>query len=263
MKKSLDWINKNKVLFGLSLVLVVLVIVPLMVYGLSVGTVFPNGGNDWSGFWGGYLGAIIGAAAAVFGVVVTLNETRRQTKVTLEETRQQFKEDKRIEHAPLLKITEVEHGDDKDDGDIQYILDEDYDKKVLKYLCFKNIGLGIATCFEVSDVNFVNGIGEKCENFSLGSGMYCNEAFEVGDTYTFPVEVYFKLPVYDKNCDIFSDPIRLRCGQLSFNLIYSDIFENKYKQNVVLSLGMNNDRTQECINDITFRLSVNSKIDLI
>ena len=134
MKKCLDWIDKNKALSGLLLIGVVLIGVPLVVYGLSVGTVFPNGGNDWAGFWGGYLGAIIGAGVAVFGVIVTLEETRRQTMITLEETRLQFKEDKRIEHAPLLKIDDSinERFDIKDNG--VYLLDRNYDTERVIWL---------------------------------------------------------------------------------------------------------------------------------
>lgn len=55
MKK---WIDYNKELFFVLIAVIVLLIVPLCVYGLSVPSIFPGGNNDWSGFWGGYLGAV-------------------------------------------------------------------------------------------------------------------------------------------------------------------------------------------------------------
>ena len=63
-----------------------LVVMPIIVYFLTVIPLFPAGANnDWAGFWGGYLGAVIGGILTLIGVVITIkyeeqvridNETR-------------------------------------------------------------------------------------------------------------------------------------------------------------------------------------------
>lgn len=71
-KSVWTWIKKHKkqvILWGG----IVLIAVPLSVYGLFEASVFPvTGGNDWAGFWGGYLGAIIGGICTVVGVFLSI-----------------------------------------------------------------------------------------------------------------------------------------------------------------------------------------------
>lgn len=261
MKKWLKQNKKSIFIFGFF----ILIGVPVIIYCLSTLPVFPPGGNnDWAGFWGGYLGAIIGAAVTIFGVIVTLEETRSQTMIALEETRLQFKEDKRIEHAPLLKIEEADTicKDIKDES--IYILDAycDTDKSI--WIKIKNIGLGHIVYFETSNFIFQNHNGDICDNLNgFGCEFYTREVIEIGYEFILPFKIKFRLPPIGNIDDGLLDPKRSRIGMLTFDIIYIDVFENKYKQGVKLCLNMNTDRTQKCINDVTFTLSEVQKAELI
>lgn len=58
---------------------VILIVVPLAVYGLSEISLLPvTGGNDWAGFWGGYFGAIIGGICTVVGVFLSIRYEREK-----------------------------------------------------------------------------------------------------------------------------------------------------------------------------------------
>lgn len=51
-----EYIRKNY-----KVILLIFVLVPILIYVVSVLPIIPSGGNnDWAGFWGGYIGAIIG-----------------------------------------------------------------------------------------------------------------------------------------------------------------------------------------------------------
>lgn len=90
MKETKDkaiwtWIKKHKkqvVLWGG----IILIAVPLIVYGLSEISLLPvTGGNDWAGFWGGYIGAIIGGLITLFVMQYTIKsenvKSKRQEKI--------------------------------------------------------------------------------------------------------------------------------------------------------------------------------------
>ncbi len=250
MKK---WIVKNKFLFFILVGVFVLIIVPLCVYGLSMPPIFQGGGNDWSGFWGGYLGAIISAVVAIYGISVTLQETRRQSK-----------EDKRIEHAPLLKIFESETKLIGYQGDANYILDQNPDFEVGIRLIAKNIGLGPVTYFEATNFRFINIDKEKCRNFNAANGsVSTKQIIDVKEVVNIPILIALKLPPIGGINDGLLDPKRSRIGALTFDIIYNDIFENQYRQGIKLNLNMNTDWTKECINDVTLTLSEVIKAKLI
>ena len=63
-------------------VILILILIPLMVYGLSEISVLPVcGSNDWASFWGGYLGAILGGIITLFVMRVTLiNEKEARSR---------------------------------------------------------------------------------------------------------------------------------------------------------------------------------------
>lgn len=64
---------------------IILIAVPLIVYGLSEISLFPvTGGNDWAGFWGGYVGAIIGGVCTFAGVSWTIKHEREKEEVEKE-----------------------------------------------------------------------------------------------------------------------------------------------------------------------------------
>lgn len=72
------WIRTHKKEVALWSV-VILVAVPLAVYGLSEISLLPvTGGNDWAGFWGGYIGAIIGGAITMLVLRYTLEANKKE-----------------------------------------------------------------------------------------------------------------------------------------------------------------------------------------
>lgn len=98
-----EWIGKNKKL-AKKIALWVLVIIPLIIYGLSTIPIFPVGGNnDWAGFWGGYLGAIISSLTTIAGVYLTLLDDRKKRKHEEIEKNREIKERRRLEILPYLK----------------------------------------------------------------------------------------------------------------------------------------------------------------
>lgn len=90
MKETKDktmrmWFGKHKEQIVLWSV-IVLIAVPLIVYGLSEVSLLPvTGGNDWAGFWGGYIGAIIGGLMTLFVMKYTIEsenaKSERQEKI--------------------------------------------------------------------------------------------------------------------------------------------------------------------------------------
>ena len=75
------WMRKNKG-FVWKTMAFILVVIPLIVYALTVLPVFPAGvNNDWAGFWGGYLGAIVGACVAIFVMQKTIAYERSVREV--------------------------------------------------------------------------------------------------------------------------------------------------------------------------------------
>lgn len=90
MKETKDktiwmWLGKYKRQIVLCSV-IILIAVPLIVYGLSEVSLFPvTGENDWAGFWGGYIGAIIGGLITLFVMKYTIEsenaKSKRQEKI--------------------------------------------------------------------------------------------------------------------------------------------------------------------------------------
>lgn len=72
------WFGKHKKQIVLWSV-IILIAVPLIVYGLSEVSLLPvTGGNDWAGFWGGYIGAIIGGAITMIVFWGTLESNKKE-----------------------------------------------------------------------------------------------------------------------------------------------------------------------------------------
>lgn len=94
MIKILRWIKEH---LGISILLTI-VIIPIVIYFLSVLPLLPSGkNNDWAGFWGGYLGAIIGGICTVVGVYWTIQYTREN-----------YEKDIRNRTLPYMALTALE-----------------------------------------------------------------------------------------------------------------------------------------------------------
>ena len=79
-KTICTWIPKRKKQVALWSV-IILIAVPLAVYGLSEISFLPvTGGNDWAGFWGGYIGAIIGGLITLFVMKYTIESENTRSK---------------------------------------------------------------------------------------------------------------------------------------------------------------------------------------
>ena len=89
MKKIFDYIKKHLVFS----IIVVSVLIPVLIYFLSVIPLLPSGDNDWAGFWGGYIGAIIGGICTVIGVYWTI-----------EYSQDNYKEDVRNRSLPYISL---------------------------------------------------------------------------------------------------------------------------------------------------------------
>lgn len=70
-----QWIEENK-RFLLPVGMIILIIIPIIIYGLSAIPLLPGCNNDWVGFWGGYLGAIIGGVITLYVLVVTIKDNK-------------------------------------------------------------------------------------------------------------------------------------------------------------------------------------------
>ena len=91
MKETKDktmwmWLKKHKKQIVLWSV-IILIVVPLIVYGLSEVSLLPvTGGNDWVGFWGTYIGSIVGGAiggiVAMYVLVRTIEDNKRGRRKT-------------------------------------------------------------------------------------------------------------------------------------------------------------------------------------
>lgn len=218
MKKDF---NYKKLLINLALIVFVFIGVPLAVYGLSVPTIWANGGNDWSGFWGGYLGSIIGAVVAIYGVRVTLKETRYQSK-----------EDKRIEYIPLLKIEKCDKRCNGEFQDLIYVIDEESDQHAELCLKIKNFGIGPAINLNLNNLMFIKYNGEIIENKNnLFNNSSTKEILEIEEESTAVISVSFQYP------DITQIKFA-KSGVLSLDLSYEDIFENQYFKHIRLHFGV-------------------------
>lgn len=83
MKETRDntiwkWIKRHKkqvILWGV----IILIVVPLIVYGMSEVSLLPvTGSNDWAGFWGGYFGSIIGGVITMIVFCGTLESNKKE-----------------------------------------------------------------------------------------------------------------------------------------------------------------------------------------
>lgn len=82
MSKALKKYWKQLFLLGFFIV----IIIPAIVYAITVVPIFPAGGNnDWAGFWGGYFGALVGGLITLYVLYVTINNEknlkRREEKI--------------------------------------------------------------------------------------------------------------------------------------------------------------------------------------
>lgn len=135
MKETKDktmwmWSGKHKKQIVLWSV-IVLIAVPLIVYGLSEVSLLPvTGGNDWAGFWGGYFGAIIGGICTVVGVFLSIQYEREKGQDDAERAVLPYialttlEKENKVDYSHLK--TEDDIDDDEPDGYNEFLLEKIY-----------------------------------------------------------------------------------------------------------------------------------------
>lgn len=111
--------------------MVILIAVPLIVYGLSEVSLLPvTGGNDWAGFWGGYFGAIIGGICTVVGVFLSIRYEREKGQDDAERAVLPYialttlEKENKVDYSRLK--TEDDIDDDEPDGYTEFLLNKIY-----------------------------------------------------------------------------------------------------------------------------------------
>lgn len=70
---------------NVKFIICIAILIPIIIYILSVFPVFPSGNNDWSAFWGSYLGAIIGGVITLYVMKKTIDDSvqgrKREEKI--------------------------------------------------------------------------------------------------------------------------------------------------------------------------------------
>lgn len=260
MKKVFDYVKKHLV----SLIIVVIVLIPVIIYLLSVIPLLPSGGNDWSGFWGGYIGAIIGGICTVIGVYWTI-----------EYSQENYKEDVRKRVLPYMALTvlhkdiktnifnlleishEESHIDDSVDEENAYkeyrlnkifIIIENGEVKYTKWLSdeqvllIKNNGYEEVYDSGVTISSYKEFISIPLEIDNVGNGAAIR--FEIGLNRVDEKEPILVGPINIKvggklYIHIFSDDLEdnnINLGEYILELHYEDIYTNAYNQKYEFTL---------------------------
>ena len=111
--------------------MVILIAVPLIVYGLSEVSLLPvTGGNDWAGFWGGYFGALIGGICTGVGVFLSIRYEREKGQDDAERAVLPYialttlEKENKVDYSRLK--TEDDIDDDEPDGYTEFLLNKIY-----------------------------------------------------------------------------------------------------------------------------------------
>ena len=202
------------------LILLVIITAPIILAVLVSLPIFKSiaVNNDWIGFWGAYLGGLF----TLLGVIITIKYYRYS-----------FEEERRMSVIPYISITnsEKECLEHKNIIGLDYVFsnlshnDSLYNIETNKLAI--NIGLGPAIDCFIDDI-IING----------NRGIDTNKKSEVmiKERFIFHLGLYgVPLPVKNEvNNEMDSKE------ELMFNLRYSDILGNKYKQKIVMEVFTNN-----------------------
>ena len=94
---------KKYIIWIICAVVLIFIVIPLIVYGLSEGRILSVGGtNDWAGFWGGYLGAIMGSMSTIGGVYLTISDDRKKGIEEEKSRSLELQEGRRLDTIPYL-----------------------------------------------------------------------------------------------------------------------------------------------------------------
>ena len=123
MDKVWEFIKKY-IIWIICGVILIFIVIPLIVYGLSEGRILSVGGtNDWAGFWGGYLGAIMGSMATIGGVYLTISDDRKK-RIGEEKNRSlELRERRRLDIIPYLNTMYYipKHIDETEKSNIYFV----------------------------------------------------------------------------------------------------------------------------------------------
>ncbi len=71
----------KKYIHLIIVVLLLFIVIPVIIYLLTVIPILPNSANnDWAGFWGGYMGAILGGIITLYVMKNSIENSRKDMK---------------------------------------------------------------------------------------------------------------------------------------------------------------------------------------
>lgn len=218
---------------------IILIAVPVIVYGLSEISLLPvTGGNDWAGFWGGYMGAIIGGVCTFVGVSRTIKYEREKSEGEKERS-----------VLPYMALSTLKTNFDlyfTDTGDIQEVNSfEQREKHMLQQYVFLLDGNDVriqedlrCTCINKDVSTF---LPIKLENVGNGTavnfrvGVHTKEIAWTDRKYT-PTK-HIKQGESFNIFILFKDVTKYQVGEsFKLRIIYKNIFSQNYLQEYEISV---------------------------
>ena len=188
---------------------------------------------------GSYGGAIIGSLATILGISITIDYTNNQAKKERDFVTTQENENRRLQIAPYLKYDQCDELlRERDYTELPCIIEDNYNTLVNTSIAIKNIGMGPVINFNIHSLEFnnknlgytvsSNGIIEKDETIYILFDFRLNlERIKCEDLIKAPQGSLTKFDIpskYNKG------------GKLELLIGYNDLLENKYKQNIIITL---------------------------
>lgn len=218
---------------------IILIAVPLIVYGLSEISLLPvTGGNDWAGFWGGYIGAIIGGVCTFVGVSKTIKYEREKNEGEKERS-----------VLPYMALSTLKTNFDlyfTDTGDIQEVNSfEQREKHMLQQYAFLLDGNDVCIQEDLRYTYINKAVGTfmpmKLENVGNGVavsfrvGVHTKEIAWTDGKYT-PAK-HIKQGESFNIFILFKDVAKYQVGEsFKLRIIYKNIFSQNYLQEYEISV---------------------------
>lgn len=237
--------KKTMVIWGILLAILI-VAVPVIIDWLIIGSDIPSNisNSEWVNFLGSYIGAVLGAMVSLAGIIITIRYTNEQNRI-----------DRELQVRPYCSIRYVHEskivGTDKELASILLGCEpqENNGSEYRSMIYIKNIGLGPATSFVFESEE----IDDGRDHYPILTPPNRNAVnlLQAGEEAVIPVRIWFNIDAIS-NEDIIDlgEPETFRYQakpavmtkyknfEIKIRLIYTDIFQNRYSQNMVLKSNM-------------------------
>lgn len=240
---------------------VIVIIIPLFIDFCIIGNGFKSNieNNEWISFLGSYLGSVVSSVASLIGILWTIKYTKEQAYADREFAIKQANEDRRLQHAPYLKI--------------------DYNDKLVTnntfFAIFDNIPeLEEGTINMSIDIVLKNiGSGPIIDMLLKTSDDLKNKAIHPIEEIEEKSETHITLSVYFViNYDKMKDLQKLSGNKVfetnigrkgTFFIEYRDILQNKYRHEVIIlidsTISVDNDNYTHTGSRVKVHLEKNQK----